>query len=73
MEARLREIDRERISRLEADELDRLVAAGDIREMDRDAVSGAVNSVENDTEECIQPISDDPAGRERHSGHIGSG
>ena len=33
-----REIDRERISRMQIDELDRLVAAGKFREIDRDRV-----------------------------------
>jgi hypothetical protein len=32
----LRDIDRERISRIQIDELDRLVAAGKIREIDRE-------------------------------------
>ena len=34
----LSQIDRERISRMEADELDRLVAGGEIREIDREHV-----------------------------------
>ena len=41
----LGEIDRERISRMQIDELDRLVAAGKIREIDRERVRFIVRRI----------------------------
>jgi hypothetical protein len=44
-EGELSEIDRERISRMKADELDRLVASGETREIDREHVRFIVQSL----------------------------
>jgi hypothetical protein len=45
LKGELREIDRERISRMKTEELDRLVAAGTIREIDREHVRFIVRRI----------------------------
>ena len=65
-EGELSEIDRERISRMKADELDRLVASGETREIDREHVRFIVHRIVYPPERPDGPLPDHAAGRGLH-------
>jgi hypothetical protein len=56
----LREIDRERISQMKTDELDRLVAAGKIREFNREHVTFIVRTIVHPPERADNYLNDVP-------------
>ena len=66
MEEELREIDRERISLIKADELDRLVAAGEIREIDREYVRFIVHRIVYPPERPDDLLPENVVGRGLH-------
>jgi hypothetical protein len=65
-EGELSEIDRERISRMKADELDRLVASGETREIDREHVRFIAHRIVYPPERPDGPLPDHAAGRGLH-------
>jgi hypothetical protein len=62
-ESLLSEIDRERISQMKTDELDRLVAAGIIKEIDRERVRFIVRRIVHPPERPDEPLPENVVGR----------
>jgi hypothetical protein len=58
----LSEIDRERISQTKTDELDRLVAAGKIRAIDREYVRSTVRRIVHPPERVDDPLRENAVG-----------
>jgi hypothetical protein len=58
----LSEIDRERISQMKTDELDRLVAAGKIRAIDREYVRFTVRRIVHPPERVDDPLRENAVG-----------